>query len=56
MTDRFTVRCSYCAATHEAIAGTYHDGEPYNGRTVYGVHCDETSTNYGVLENYEHRL
>jgi hypothetical protein len=56
MINTFTVRCSYCNGTHDAIAGTYYDGAPYNGRTVYGVQCAETGTSYGLLAETDRRI
>lgn len=54
--DTFRVSCSYCNGEHAAIAGTYHDGSNYNGRTVYGVACEVTGTRYGLLSNTNARI
>jgi hypothetical protein len=53
----FAVRCTYCQGVHTATAGTYHDGAPYNGQTVYGVtDCEVAPTPYGVLRQTDRRV
>ena len=55
--ESFPVRCTYCDGTHRAVAGTYHDGAPYNGQTVYGItDCPVAPSPYGVLAQSDRRI